>query len=392
MSENVCVSKRAGEITPFLVMDILEAAHKLEAAGHNVIHLEIGEPDFDTPECIKEAARKALADGETHYTHSLGLLPLREAICEDFAARYGVGVHPDQIIVTQGTSPAMLLLFSTILEAGDPVILSDPAYACYDNFIRFAGACPVRVPVTEDDHFQYRPEAIEQAMTDGAKAILLNSPANPTGTLLSAGRMDAIARLADARGAYVISDEIYHGLVYGEKEHSALEFSDRAFVLNGFSKLYAMTGWRLGYLIAPREFIRPMQKLCQNFFISANSVAQHAGIAALKQAGPDVARMKAIYDERRKFLLPRLRALGLHVANDPTGAFYIFANAKKWAAKFGGSSLKLAYDILDKAHIGVTPGIDFGQEAEGFLRFSYANSMENLAEAVRRLEKYAAQA
>jgi aspartate/methionine/tyrosine aminotransferase len=392
VSENVCVSKRASEITPFLVMDILEAAHKLEAQGHRVIHLEIGEPDFDTPECIKEAAKKALADGETHYTHSLGLLPLREALCEDFHARYGVTVHPDQIIVTQGTSPAMLLLFSTILEAGDPVILSDPAYACYDNFIRFAGACPVRVPVTEDDKFQYRPEAIEAAMADGAKAILLNSPANPTGTLLSAERMDKIARLADARGAHIISDEIYHGLVYGEQEHSALEFSERAFVLNGFSKLYAMTGWRLGYLVAPREFIRPMQKLCQNFFISANSVAQRAGIAALKESAPDVARMKATYDERRKFLLPRLRALGLGVANDPTGAFYVLANAQKWAEKFGGSSLKLAYDILEKTHIGVTPGIDFGQGAEGFLRFSYANSLENLEEAIHRLEKYAAQA
>lgn len=392
MSENVCVSERAGAVTPFLVMDILEAAKKLEAAGERVIHLEIGEPDFDTPECVKEAARKALADGETHYTHSLGLLELREAICADFAARYGVSVEPDRVIVTQGTSPAMLLLFSTVLEAGDQVILSDPAYACYDNFIRFAGACPARVPVSEDDHFQFRPEAIEQAMRDGARAILLNSPANPTGTLLSAERMDTIARMADARDALVISDEIYHGLVYGEKEHSALEFTDRAFVLNGFSKLYAMTGWRLGYLIAPREYVRPMQKLCQNFFISANSVAQRAGIAALTQAADDVARMKATYDARRKFLLPRLRALGLRVANDPTGAFYIFANAKPWAEKFGGSSLKLAYDILQKAHIGVAPGIDFGPGGEGFLRFSYASSMENLEEAMVRLEKYAAQA
>jgi len=395
MNDNVCVSKRAEQITPFLVMDILEAAHKLEAAGHNVIHLEIGEPDFDTPECIKEAAKKALADGETHYTHSLGLLPLREAICADLHARYGVEVDPGRVIVTQGTSPAMLLLFSTLLEAGDPVILSDPAYACYENFIRFAGACPVRVSVTEEDSFQYRPEAIEAAMDalpGGAKAILLNSPANPTGTLLSAQRMDKIARLADSRGAHIISDEIYHGLVYGEKEHSALEFSDRAFVLNGFSKLYAMTGWRLGYLVAPREYIRPMQKLCQNFFISANSVAQRAGIAALTQAGDDVARMKATYDERRKFLLPRLRALGLTVANDPTGAFYVLANAQRWAEKFGGSSLKLAYDILEKCHVGVTPGIDFGQGAEGFLRFSYANSLENIAEAMNRLEKYAAQA
>lgn len=390
MSENVCVSKRASEITPFLVMDILEAAHKLEAAGHKVIHLEIGEPDFDTPECIKEAAKKALADGETHYTHSLGLLPLREAICEDLHTRYGATVDPGQVIVTQGTSPAMLLLFSTILEAGDQVILSDPCYACYDNFIRFAGACPVRVPVTEAESFQYRPEAIEAAMNEGTKAILLNSPANPTGTLLSAERMDKIARLADRRGAYVVSDEIYHGLVYEGKDHSALEFSDRAFVLNGFSKLYAMTGWRLGYLVAPREFIRPMQKLCQNFFISANSVAQRAGIAALKESAPDVARMKAIYDERRRFLLPRLKALGLGVAHDPTGAFYVLANARKWAEKFDGSSLRLAYDILEKCHVGVTPGIDFGQGAEGFLRFSYANSIENLSEAMNRLEKYAA--
>ena len=319
MSETVRISRRASGITPFLVMDILEAAHKLEAAGHEVIHLEIGEPDFDTPECIKEAAKKALADGETHYTHSLGLLALREAICEDLHGRYGATVDPGQVIVTQGTSPAMLLLFSTILEAGDEVILSDPAYACYDNFIRFAGAEPVRVPVSEDDSFQYRPEAIEAALTPRTRAVLLNSPANPTGTLLSAGRMDAIARLADQRGAFVVSDEIYHGLVYEGKEHSALEFSDRCFVLNGFSKLYAMTGWRLGYLVAPQEFIRPMQKLCQNFFISANSVAQRAGIAALKESAADVARMKAVYDERRRFLLPRLKALGLSVAHDPPG-------------------------------------------------------------------------
>ena len=300
-------------------------------------------------------------------------------------------VDPGQIIVTQGTSPAMLLLFSTLLEAGDEVILSDPAYACYDNFIRFAGAVPVRVPVSEDDSFQYRPEAIAAALTGRTRAILLNSPANPTGTLLSAGRMAQIARLADAHGAHVVSDEIYHGLVYGEREHSALEFSDRAFVLNGFSKLYAMTGWRLGYLIAPKEFIRPMQKLCQNFFISANSVAQFAGIAALKESAADVARMKATYDERRRFILPRIKALGLGVAHDPTGAFYVLANARAWAAKFGGSSLALAYDILEKAHVGVTPGIDFGAGAEGFLRFSYANSLENIERAMERLEKYAAQ-
>jgi len=389
MSENACISKRARDITPFLVMDILEAAHRLEAEGHDVIHLEIGEPDFDTPECIKEAAKKALTDGETHYTHSLGLLPLREAICEDYLTRYGVTVHPDQVIVTQGTSPAMLLLFSSIIEACDQVILSDPAYACYDNFIRFAGGEPVRVAVSEDDSFQYRPEAIEAALTGSTRAILLNSPANPTGTLLSAERMRAVADIATRTGASIISDEIYHGLVYEGREHSALEFTDRCFVLNGFSKLYAMTGWRLGYLIAPREFIRPMQKLCQNFFISANSVAQRAGIAALKESAADVARMKAIYDERRRYLLPRIKALGLGVAHDPTGAFYVLANARHWAERFGGSSLALAFDILEKAHVGVTPGIDFGANAEGFLRFSYANSLTNLAQGMDRLAAYA---
>lgn len=389
MTENACISKRAREITPFLVMDILEAAHRLEAQGHEVVHLEIGEPDFDTPEVIKQAARKALDDGQTHYTHSLGLPALREAICEDHRERYGVLVHPDQVIVTQGTSPAMLLLFTSILEAGDEVILSDPAYACYGNFIRFAGATPVRVAVSEEDSFQYRPEAIESALTPRTKAILLNSPANPTGTLLSAGRMRAVAGIASAHGVRIVSDEIYHGLVYEGREHSALEFTDQCFVLNGFSKLYAMTGWRLGYLIAPREFIRPMQKLCQNFFISANSVAQHAGIAALRESQADVARMKAVYDQRRRYILPRIKALGLGVAHDPTGAFYVLANARHWAESFGGSSLALAFDILEKAHVGVTPGIDFGANAEGFLRFSYANSLENIARGMDRLAAYA---
>lgn len=384
MSENVCVSKRASEITPFLVMDILEAAHKLEAAGHKVIHLEIGEPDFDTPECIKEAARKALADGETHYTHSLGLLPLREAICEDLHTRYGANVDPGQVIVTQGTSPAMLLLFSTILEAGDQVILSDPCYACYDNFIRFAGACPVRVPVTEAESFQYRPEAIEAAMNEGTKAILLNSPANPTGTLLSAERMDKIARLADRRGAYVVSDEIYHGLVYEGKDHSALEFSDRAFVLNGFSKLYAMTGLRLGYLIAPEKFVRPIQKMQQNFFICASSIAQRAGIAALQETAIEVSEMKRIYNQRRQFMIRRLKELGFGITIEPTGAFYVFVNARH----ISPDSYALAFDILEKAHVGVTPGIDFGPNGEGYLRFSYANSLEKIAEGMKRIEEY----
>ncbi|ADU63480.1 MAG: pyridoxal phosphate-dependent aminotransferase [Pseudodesulfovibrio sp.] len=382
------ISKRCCGMTPFLVMEILEAAQAMERAGRSVIHLEVGEPDFDTPDCVKRAACRALDNGHTHYTHSLGLLELREAISEDYRKRYGVTVDPANIAITQGTSPAMLAVFSAILEAGDKVVTSDPCYACYDNFITFAGAEPVKVPVSEDDAFQYRVSAIQAALDDKVRAILINSPANPTGSLLPAERMRAIAELAEEKNLWIVSDEIYHGLVYEGQEHSILEYTDRAFVFNGFSKLYAMTGWRLGYVIAPPAFIRTLQTVCQNFFISANAMSQWAGLAALKEAGPDVARMVATYDKRRIYILDRLKAMGFVIRHDPTGAFYVLVNMRRLAAKFDGSSLKLAYDILDKTGVGVTPGIDFGQNAEGFIRFSYANSLANIAEAMDRLEQY----
>jgi len=382
------ISKRCGEMTPFLVMEVLEAAQAMERAGESVIHLEVGEPDFDTPDCVKRASCQALDKGHTHYTHSLGLIELREAISEDYKKRYNVDVDPANIAITQGTSPAMLALFSAILEAGDKVVTSDPCYACYDNFITFAGAEPVKVPVSEDDSYQYRVSAIREALDEKVKAILINSPANPTGSLLSADRMQAIADLAEEKNLWVVSDEIYHGLVYEGKEHSILEFTDRAFVLNGFSKLYAMTGWRLGYLIAPPEFIRTLQIVCQNFFISANTMAQWGGVAALKESDSDVARMKEIYNERRVYMLKRLKDMGFVIKHDPTGAFYVLVNMRHLAEKFGGSSLKLAYDILEKAKIGVTPGIDFGEKTEGFIRFSYANSIENIREGMDRLEAY----
>ncbi len=385
---NQC-SKRCEEISPFQVMEILEAAHRLESQDINVVHMQIGEPDFDAPECVKEACAKAVCDNKTHYTHSLGVFELREAICQWYANNYGVSVSPDQIIVTQGTSPAMFTLFSALLEQGDNVIVSDPAYACYPNFIRFAGGECRRVPVSEADGFQYRPAMIRKAIDKRTRAILINSPANPTGTLLSANRMQAIADIAnEAGGPFIVSDEIYHGLVYEGKARSILEFTNKSFVFNGFSKLFAMTGFRLGYLIAPQEFIRPMQKLCQNFFISANTMAQWAGIAALTEAGEDVERMKRTYNKRRIFLLERLRDMGFKIQSDPTGAFYVLVNCKHLAARFGGSSLKLAFHILEKAHVGVTPGIDFGESVEGYLRFSYANSIENISEGMDRIAKY----
>ena len=376
------IARRAKEIKPFIVMDVLERAHAMECEGIHVIHLEVGEPDFDTPQCVKDAACQALEEGHTHYTHSLGNLKLREAICEHYFERYGVTVHPDQIVITSGTSPAMFLIFSALLEEGDEVIISDPHYACYPNFIRFVQGVPVMVPVYEEDGFQYRPEAIKEKITNRTKAIFINSPSNPTGNLLSESRMRAIAEFSP----YIISDEIYHGLVYEGQEHSILEFTDHAFVLNGFSKLYAMTGLRLGYLIAPQPFIRPIQKIQQNFFISANSVVQIAGIAALKEAGEDVARMKRIYNERRRFMVKRLKELGFGITVEPTGAFYVFANARH--ISISRDSYKLAFDILEKAHVGVAPGIDFGENGEGYLRFSYANSMENIVEGLDRIERY----
>jgi (5-formylfuran-3-yl)methyl phosphate transaminase len=374
------IAKHAQEIEPFIVMEVMERAQELEAKGAHLIHLEVGEPDFPTPACIREAGAKALQDGKTGYTHSLGILPLREAIAEHYHAKYSAEVSPDRILVTAGTSPAMWMVFAALLEKGDEIILSDPHYACYPNFIQFCGGAMACVDVLEEDGFQFRPEAVKARITSRTKAILVNSPANPTGKLLSADRMAALAGL----GPLVLSDEIYHGLVYEGREHSILEFTDRAVVFNGFSKAFAMTGWRLGYIIVPPEMVRPLQKMHQNFFISANAFVQAAGIAALREALPDSERMRQSYDERRRFIVPGLRKLGFGIATEPNGAFYVFANAKR----FSPNSYVFAFELLERANVCVAPGVGFGKNGEGYLRFSYANSLENLAEALRRLERY----
>ena len=377
------IARRGDRIPPFIVMEVLEKALQMGREGHDVIHMEVGEPDFDTPQCVKEAAYQAMLEGMTHYTHSLGLHELREAISAHQRDKYNVEVDPDRIIVTNGSSPAMLLLFGALLDPGDEVILSNPCYACYPNIVEFVDGRPAEVPVFEEDGFQYRPEEIEARLGPRTKAIIVNSPSNPTGNLLEPEVMQDIAALGK-RGMYVVSDEIYHGLVYERREHSILEFTDHAFVINGFSKLYAMTGWRLGYLIAPEEFVRPIQKMQQNLFISANAFVQKAGVVALTQCREEVEAMVRTYDERRRFLLPRLREIGFGVAVEPHGAFYILANAKR----FTDDSYAFAMELLENAHVAVTPGIDFGSGAEGYIRFSYANHLDNLAEGVRRLGEY----
>jgi aspartate/methionine/tyrosine aminotransferase len=374
------ISKKAQDIPPFIVMEVLEKAQELERKGEHVIHLEVGEPDFDTPECISEACYRAICEGKTHYTHSLGLIELREVIAEDYWKKYRVKVSPEQILVASGTSPAMLLLFSVLLEPGDEVILSNPYYPCYPNIIRFVDGSPVFVKVLEEEGFQYLPEMIEEKLSPRVKGIMINSPSNPTGNVMRPERMKEITKFSP----FIISDEIYHGLVYEGKVHTILEFTDRAFVINGFSKLYAMTGWRLGYLIAPQEFIRPMQKIQQNLFISASSFAQWGALIGLKEAEKDVQKMRETYNQRRRFLIPKLKGMGFGITVEPTGAFYILANAKK----FSNDSYHFAFDILKNAKVGVAPGIDFGTNAEGYLRFCYANSTENIEEGIDRLGRY----
>lgn len=374
------IADRAENISPFIVMEVLERAKELERAGRRIIHLEIGEPDFATPDCILRAAERAIREGHTHYTHSLGIIELREAVSRHYRSVYGLEIDPGRVIVTSGTSPALFMVFSVLLNPGDEIIISNPHYPCYPGFARFLGAEPAFVDVYEEDGFQYRPEDIKNRISTRTRAVLINSPANPTGNILSPARMEAIACL----GLPVISDEIYHGLVYGEKEHSILEYTDEAFVLNGFSKAYAMTGWRLGYIIAPHGFVRPLQKIQQNLFISAGSISQWAGVSALTEAGPDVDRMRAVYDERRRVMVRRLREMGFGLTVEPSGAFYTLVNAGHLSSK----SYDLAFEILEKAGVGVTPGIDFGSNAEGYIRFSYANSLDNINEGLDRIEDF----
>jgi aspartate/methionine/tyrosine aminotransferase len=291
-----------------------------------------------------------------------------------------VKVSPEQILVASGTSPAMLLLFSALLEPHDEIILSNPYYPCYPNIIRFVDGSPVFVDVSEEEGFHYLPEMIEEKLSPRVKGIMINSPSNPTGNVMPAERMKEIAKFSP----FIISDEIYHGLVYEGEVHTILEFTDHAFVINGFSKLYAMTGWRLGYVIASKEFMRPMQKIQQNLFISASSFAQWGAVAGLKETEKDVQKMRETYDRRRRFLIPKLKALGFGITVEPTGAFYILANAKR----FSRDSYRFAFDILKEAKVAVAPGIDFGTNAEGYVRFCYANSLENIEEGMNRLERY----
>ncbi len=378
------ISKKLAHITPFIVMEILERAQAMEANGEHIIHMEIGEPDFPTPGPVQEAALETIRADRTKYTHSLGLPQLRERISKHYTDEYGVHVDPERVIVTTGSSGGMLLVFSALIDQGDRVLITDPCYPCYPNFIKLAGGVPEYVPMGEDEGWQIDSKRFSDAAAKGAKAAVINSPANPTGVVLTAPVMADLAKTATDNDVLILSDEIYHGMVYEGHGHTMLEFTDEVVVINGFSKFYAMTGWRLGWIIVPPGLVRPIQTLQQNLFISPPTISQEAALAALSDSRVELERMTKLYDERRRWLVPRLRDLGFGIPIAPTGAFYVLANAKHLST----DSYSLALEILRDAKVAVTPGIDFGSAAEGYLRFSYANSLAELREGCNRLEAW----
>ena len=371
-------SARAGTVKPFLAVEVLERALELERAGADVLHLELGEPDFPPPPAVVEACARALRDGETRYTESRGIAELREAIAADHERRSGVTVDPGRVIVTNGTSPAMLLVFTLLVDPGDEVLIPTPNYACYPNFVRIAGGVPVTVPTRPDTGYRVDPDAVRAAITPRTKAIIVASPANPTGAIQDAATLRALAEL----GPVLVSDEVYHGLEYGEaRSRSALGMGDEVFVLDGFSKRYAMTGFRLGYVIAPEAAVRPLQSMAQNLFLSTTHFVQRAGIAALEHGQETLRAMREAYARRRALMLDGVRSLGLAVETEPCGAFYVFADARA----FDADSRRLSRRLLEGAHVAITPGVDFGAAGEGFLRFSYAAADETISAAIERL-------
>ena len=379
-------ARRAAAIEPFLAMEVLERAKELERDGASIVHLEVGEPDASPPPAVLAACTRALADGETQYTDSRGLSELREAIAADKSARAGVPVAARHVLVTNGTSPAMLLVFGALIDPGDEVLIPTPHYPCYPNFVRFCGGTPVFVPTDPATGWQVDVDAVRRARTPRTRALVVGSPANPTGAIQDEATLRALAAL----DVPLVSDEIYDGLLFdGARAPSALACSERAWVLDGFSKRYAMTGFRLGYVIAPdAAALRTLQVMQQSLFISASHFVQRAGLAALLDGEATRQAMVAAYQRRRSLLVDGLRKLGFLVPAPPRGAFYVFADARA----FGADSRRLAFDLLERAHVAVTPGVDFGAAGEGWLRLSLSAPDAQIEEALGRIGRALASA
>lgn len=376
---------RIEEIEPFRVMEVLTRAKALEAEGRDIVHLEVGEPDFVTAGPIVAAVERALARGHTFYTQPVGLPELRAAIAQWYADQYGVEVPPQRIIVTPGASGALLLAVALLLDPGQGLLMSDPGYPCNRNFLSLVNAEAQLVPAGPEDRYQLSAEQAELHWRDNTAGVLVASPANPSGEILLREQLQALFELCQRRQGTLIVDEIYHGLTYGIDAPSILEITDQAFVINSFSKYFGMTGWRLGWLVAPDAAVPALEKLAQNFFISPPTPAQHGALAAFGDEAQAIFReRRAEFGRRRDFLLTHLRRLGFHIPHTPAGALYLYADV----TKFTRDSERFCLDLLEQHGIAVTPGTDFGRyRANEHVRFAYTTALPRLEEAVRRLEK-----
>ncbi|MFO8024068.1 pyridoxal phosphate-dependent aminotransferase [Thiohalophilus sp.] len=379
-------ARRIDRIQPFRVMALLAEARELEQQGRDIVHMEIGEPDFPTPAPVVEAATRAIADGEVHYTPALGMAALREAIAGFYQERYGISVPAARIMVTPGASGALLLALGVLLEPGQGVMLADPGYPCNRNFAHFLDAQVQAVPVNAQTGYQLTLERVQQHWQPHTRVVMLASPANPTGTLIPPDELLAIITWVEQQGASVIVDEIYHGLVYGTPVPSALNLGERMVVINSFSKYFGMTGWRIGWLAAPSYLMPSLDKLAQNLFLSASTPAQHAALAALEPQTLAILEQRcAAFEQRRDFLLPALREIGFDIKVEPQGAFYLYADCRR----FTDNSFAFAQTLLQEIGVAITPGNDFGDnQPQQYVRFAYTTSLERLQEGVRRLQQW----
>ena len=386
------IPSRIKDIQPFHVMALLARAKELEAEGKDIIHMEIGEPDFPTPQPIVDAGIEAISKGDVHYTPALGLPALREAIAKFYKTRYAVNVTSNRVVITPGASGALMLALGVVMQEGDEVLLADPGYPCNKNFVRFLSGKARSISVDATSGYQLTLKHLQDNWTDKTTVVMVASPSNPTGTLLAKSELIAMAEFVKEQGAYLIVDEIYHGLVYDDEIETALELNQQReidesiIVINSFSKYFNMTGWRLGWLVAPEGLVNDMDKLAQNIFLAAPTPAQHAALAAFNSETIAILEShKNEFKQRRDYLLPKLKELGFKVEVEPQGAFYIYANCEK----FTNDSYKFCYDLLENIGVAITPGKDFGEnKANTFVRFAYTISVEQLEEGVRRLNNY----
>lgn len=384
--DSVPMAGRMARIQPFRVMDLLAKARALEAAGRDIVHMEVGEPDFPTPAPVVQAGQRALAEGHTQYTAAAGLPALRDAIANHYAQRYGVAVDPGRILITPGASGALQLAMAVLVEGGHGVLLPDPGYPCNRNFVHLLGGEPQPVPVDAVSGFQLTARKLAEHADASTRVAMLASPSNPTGTVLVREELEAIVQWAHSAGVTLVVDEIYHGLVYGAEAPSVLECSDDALVINSFSKYFGMTGWRLGWLVAPPGYVEALDTLAQNLFLAAPTPAQHAALAAFApETLAELERRRGAFAARRDFLVPALRDIGFGIPVSPQGAFYIYADCRRFTA----DSFQFCYQLLDEIGVAITPGMDFGTyQAAEHVRFAYTTSMDKLAEGVRRLRAH----